>query len=413
MAQNFAAYHFSKHTFSKYIPGWHPALLTLCALWLAACTATPLTTTPITAKAKTSTAHAPTLGDFWEGNARFELEIADTGLPMGESDTLILADGTWRTVVHASYLSLGVLDQCGAPVKFPGCLVLFNSTDEGQTFAPTLSSTGAPVCQIPCSRCPCDSRRDHIDQQQYPRVASHSTTDNLAGNLPDQWVMTYEYRANTILRHSSDGLQWSPPAQLPLTGIWQNWLMPCRPEGAIGLHPYAPSAYDCLVGSPPGIFIDEKSNPAELYIFVGLGQNPSGMGCYRGPVNGSPALLRACDHNPLFVGASDYGPLDSQLDSLEDKAAANPHFDFRTISSADLIHVGDHYYLFYEGVRGPGPEDQGDTQFLLGLARSASKAIDGLWELYPANPILLDLPGNVGVGHADGCAWSGSSNSIG
>jgi hypothetical protein len=27
--------------------------------------------------------------------------------------------------------------------------------------------------------------------------------------------------------------------------------------------------------------------------------------------------------------------------------------------------------------------------------------IDGRWETYPDNPIIMDLPGNVGVGHAD------------
>ncbi len=43
----------------------------------------------------------------------------------------------------------------------------------------------------------------------------------------------------------------------------------------------------------------------------------------------------------------------------------------------------------------------GDTQFTLGLARSVTAAIDGPWETYPGNPILVDLPGNVGVGHAD------------
>ena len=40
-------------------------------------------------------------------------------------------------------------------------------------------------------------------------------------------------------------------------------------------------------------------------------------------------------------------------------------------------------------------------QFALGLARAATKAIDGPWEVYPGNPILVDMPGNVGVGHAD------------
>ena len=112
--------------------------------------------------------NTPTLNDFWEGSARFEVEIVETGLPMGESDTLILSDGTWRSYVHASHQSLGVIDQCGAPVEFPGCLVTFSSTDAGKTFAPTVNSSGTVVCQIPCTRCPCDSRRDHIDQQQYP-----------------------------------------------------------------------------------------------------------------------------------------------------------------------------------------------------------------------------------------------------
>ena len=199
-----------------------------------------------------------------------------------------------------------------------------------------------------------------------------------------------------ILRRSTDGLIWSAPTELPLSGIWRNRLMPCRPEASIGLHPYAPPTYDCLAGSPPGIFIDESATPPQLYLFVGLGQNPSGMGCYRGPLNGPASLMRTCDHNPLFVGATEYGP------TTEDSATkANANFDFRTISSADLISVGTRHYLFYEGVRGPGPGDQGDTQFLLGLARSTTPAIDSPWELYPANPILIDLPGNVGVGHAD------------
>lgn len=433
MTRNFVPYRLHKHI-QNYRQGWHTTLLMLCVLglWQTACTAIPrtstplaeiaeiteiqVTTKPLSATAEQPASQAPTLEHFWEGNARFEVEIEDTKLPMGESDTVILADGTWRTYVHASYPALGVLDQCGAPVEFPGCLVLFNSTDGGKSFAPTVNSAGAPICQIPCTHCPCDSRRDHIDQQQYPRVAAftwHDRTNKITGeatdplpNQQEQWVMTYEYRANTILRHSADGLNWSPPRELPLTGIWQDWLMPCRPEGTIGTHPYAPSTYDCLVGSPPGIYIDEKidngeASAPELFIFVGLGQNPSGMGCYRGPVNGPPALLRVCDHNPLFVGASAYGPLEAVEGGTEDQATLNDYFDFRTISSADLIHIDNRYYLLYEGVRGPGPGDEGDTQFLLGLARSTSEAIDGPWELYPANPILLDLPGNVGVGHAD------------
>jgi hypothetical protein len=248
---------------------------------------------------------------------------------------------------------LGVVDQCGNAVDFPDCLVTFTSSDNGRSFAPTLDSTGVPVCQIACVRCPCDSRRDHIDQQQYPRVAHLAAAEgSTKGTDPDQWLLTYEYRANTILRRSNDGLTWSPPTELPLTGIWRNWLMPCRPEGVIGTHPYTPAAFDCLIGSPPGILIDHQTSPPQLYLFVGLGQNPSGMGCYRGPLNGPLPLLRGCDNNPLFVGATAYGP-------LNEDASANLHFDFRTISSADPIFVGNRYYLFYEGVRGPGPGDQG------------------------------------------------------
>ncbi len=57
--------------------------------------------------------------------------------------------------------------------------------------------------------------------------------------------------------------------------------------------------------------------------------------------------------------------------------------------------------MFYEGVRGPEAGAAGDTQFALGLARSATDKIDGPWETFAGNPILLDVPGNIGVGHAD------------
>ena len=63
--------------------------------------------------------------------------------------------------------------------------------------------------------------------------------------------------------------------------------------------------------------------------------------------------------------------------------------------------MGERYYMLYEGVRGPGEGDPGDTQFGLGLARSLTPAIDGPWEKYPGNPLLVDLPGNIGLGHAD------------
>jgi hypothetical protein len=363
----------------------------VAGLLIAACTSLPIieTTNPLL---DTPTL-APTLDDFWAGKAEFVVDVWDTGLPMGESDTVLLPDGTLRSYIHASYASAGVLDSCGDPVEFPGCLVILTSDDGGERFQwPTLEDQ-PPRCAIPCARCPCDSARDQIDQQQYPRIAQLGNTSAPAWS-PAWWIV-YEYRANSILRHSPDGLTWSAPIEAPLTGIWQDWLMPCPPAAAIGDHPFAPNAYDCLVGSPPGLYIDHRVTPPELYLFVGLGQNPSSMGCLRGPAQGDPTLLRPCTHNPLFTGARTYGP------HAERGAAANAYFDFRTISSADLLTVGSRTYLFYEGVRGPGPGDAGDTQFLLGLARTTTSALDGPWELYPGNPILLDLPGNVGVGHAD------------
>jgi beta-xylosidase len=42
-----------------------------------------------------------------------------------------------------------------------------------------------------------------------------------------------------------------------------------------------------------------------------------------------------------------------------------------------------------------------DTQFGLGFARSVGSAIDGPWEKYPGNPVLLPVSFNFGVGHAD------------
>jgi len=49
--------------------------------------------------------------------------------------------------------------------------------------------------------------------------------------------------------------------------------------------------------------------------------------------------------------------------------------------------------MFFEGVRGPGEGDPGDTQFALGLARTTTDQIDGPWETYSENPILVDMPG--------------------
>jgi len=126
-----------------------------------------------------------------------------------------------------------------------------------------------------------------------------------------------------------------------------------------------------------------------------LGQNPGSMGCYRGQLNGHVSALRKCANNPLFTGSESYG-----VDAISGPQA-NQYFDFRTISSADVVRVGEQFYMLYEGVRGPEPDAAGDTQFALGLARSTSSAIDGPWQTYANNPILLDAPGNVGVGHAD------------
>ncbi len=125
-------------------------------------------------------------------------------------------------------------------------------------------------------------------------------------------------RANTILRRSSDGLTWSDGSEIPLTGIWRTWLMPCRLEESVGEHPHAGNQFDCLTGS-----------------------------------------------------------------------------------SAEVVAVGGQFYMLDEGVRGPQAGDAGDTQFALGLARTRQGVIDGPWETSPHNPNLLDLPGNVGVGHAD------------
>lgn len=135
-----------------------------------------------------------------------------------------------------------------------------------------------------------------------------------------------------------------------------------------------------------------------------LGQNPGHIGCYTGAITHNAADYLPCEHNPLITGSRTYGPETVQ------GAAANPYFDFRTLSAADVVRVGRRLYMVYEGIRGPGPGDAGDTQFGLGLARTAERAVmaptarhtvDGPWETYPDNPLLVNLPGNVGLGHAD------------
>ena len=319
----------------------------------------------------------PTLADFWTGTAQFVVDVPNTGMPMGESDTIGMRNGEVWSYVHTSTQVSGGVDRCGDPVPFPGCTVIYRSVDGGRAFSPDTSI----ICQFECETCPCVSERDHTDQQQYPRVAYNGTT----------LFLVYEYLGRARLRRSTDGLTWSAPEKVADTGIWKLWLRTCRQEERIGVHPYVPYEYECLAGGPPGIFVEG----GRVFVFVGLGQNPGSMGCYVGSVTMPAEQFTRCGHNPLFTGAMEYGPLD------EKGPQTNPYFDFRTISSAEVVRVGDRVYMLYEGVRGPGPGDPGDCQFALGLARSFTGQVDGPWETYPGNPILVDLPGNVGVGHAD------------
>jgi hypothetical protein len=258
-------------------------------------------------------------------------------------------------------------------------VTLWKSADGGRQFTLT-----APRCLLDCLGQPCDSARDHVDQQQYPRVARD------AGG---GFVMVYEWRGWNFLRTSADGLRWSRPAHVGDTRQWDTWYAPCRPAEVVGPHPFIArdGDYECSAGSPPGLFVADET----LYVFVGLGKNPGRLGCYAGPVAAGAAGLRRCVTEPLFTGAATYGP------TTATGAAANPYFDFRTVSSADVLKVADRYYLAYEGVRGPSQPGGGDDQFNLGFARSAGPRLDGPWEKYPGNPALLDVPGNVGVGHAD------------
>jgi hypothetical protein len=349
-------------------------------LWATAPPATWLPATALPAGSQPP----PSLADFWEGRAVWQLEHFDVGLPLGESDTLVGPDGQLWSYLHASSDSRGIVDQWGQPVPFPGCVTLWRSSDRGQRF-----HLFAPRCLLACRGNPCGAIADDIDQQQYPRVA------RAAGGL---WVMVYEWRAQVYLRTSLDGLNWTRSRRVPGTGVWNAGTTslaygPCQDHYRIGPHPFVPEIeeYDCLSGAPPGLFIEGE----ELFVFVGMGKNPGHLGCYRGPLAEGAAGLAPCAANPLFTGAGSYGPPEAA------GPEGNPYFDFRTVSSADVIRAGDRYYLTYEGVRGPGPGASGDTQFNLGLARSLGPALDGAWEKYPGNPILGDVPGNVGLGHAD------------
>ncbi|MBZ0299161.1 MAG: hypothetical protein K8J31_05450 [Anaerolineae bacterium] len=322
----------------------------------------------------------PTLEDFWEGRAAWVLDVADVGLPVGESDSVYRGDGEYWSYLHASGSSAGVIDQCGLPVEFPGCMTLWQSEDGGQSF-----SLNTPVCLMACSACPCDDQRDHITAQQYPRVVF----------ADDEAYLAYEWHAQTILRRSNDGLNWSDWTFLRTPGgTWPSSYAPCSAVEHIGPHPnIRGEVHDCLVGAPPGLYVEGDT----LYVFVAAGSAPGHMRCYRGDRHGDLSQLRLCNHDPLFSGAAEYGPPD-----VTEGPAINPYFDFRYVSSADVLKVGDHYYMAYEGVRGPDVLERGmDTQFGLGFARSVGPAIDGPWEKYPDNPVLMPVTFNFGIGHAD------------
>lgn len=329
----------------------------------------------------------PTLDDFWEGRAEWVVDVRDVGLPIGESDTVYQGGGVYWSYLHASHQSAGVIDQCGQPVEFPGCLTRWESADGGENF-----SLPVPVCLIPCGSCPCNDERDHITAQQYPRVFF----------AQDAAYLVYEWHAQTMLRTSTDGLNWSDWIYLRVPGgTWPSSYAACTPVEKIGPHPnIRGEVHDCLVGAPPGLYVEGEM----IYVFVGAGSAPGHMRCYKGsrytdlPTDrqGAVSRLRLCDTDPLFSGAAEYGPEDVF------GAEANAYFDFRYVSSADVLKAGERYYMAYEGVRGPDVLERGmDTQFGLGFARSVEGRIDGPWEKYPGNPVLMDMGFNFGIGHAD------------
>ena len=319
-----------------------------------------------------------TLDEFWAGSAEWVLEAYDVGLPVGESDTVYRGGAEFWSYLHASYQSAGVVDSCGDPVPFPGCITLWKSHDGGLGFA-----LENPVCLFPCRTCPC-APADHTQQQQYPRVFF------AAGRA----YIVYEWGAGAFMRTSADGVNWSAEAHVPGTGQWQAEPGTCAEAESIGEHPniYNETEYgNCLVGAPPGIYVEGNL----LYVFVGLGRDPGHMGCYVGDKHAAAGGLHKCASNPLFGAEMGYGPVDTL------GAEANPYFEFRTISSADVVRVGDHYYMAYEGVRGPSNPAVVDDQFGLGFARSAGLAIDGPWDRYPGNPVIMGLVNNWGIGHGD------------
>jgi len=315
----------------------------------------------------------PTLADFWAGRASWVLEIPDTGLPVGESDTIYRGGGEYWSYLHASTQSAGVLDSCGDRVEFPGCVTRWVSTDGGRTFA-----LAEPTCLIKCNVCPCDGD-DGTWQQQYPRVAAAS-----GGG----YYMAFEHGAQTWITFSFDGIRWRRPHAVPYTGVWMAEHYPCPDYMRIGPHPFVSTGYECMAGAPPGIFIEG----VHTYLFLGMGQNPGHLGCYRASTGS--LRFQNCSTNPLLSAVAEYGPPGAL------GASANPYFNFRYITSADLIAQDGYYYMAYEGIRGPSGLLAGrDDQFALGFARATS--LEGPWVEYPGNPVLDNVTDNWGIGHAD------------
>jgi len=347
-------------------------------------TPVPPTAVPVTPTASAFAPEPPpghtfaTLDDLWAGSAEWVIDEYDVGLPVGESDTIYRGGTEFWSYLHASHQSAGVVDQCDDPAPFPGCVTLWKSHDGGRHFV-----LENPTCLFPCKTCPCGPT-DHTHQQQYPRVFFDT----------DRAYIVYEWGAGIHMRISGDGFHWGPEANVSGTGQYHSSDRPCTEAESIGEHPniWNEAEYgDCLVGAPPGITVEGDL----LYVFVGLGRDPGHMGCYVGNKHAGAAGLHKCASNPLFGAEAGYGPPDAL------GAAANPYFEFRTISSADVVRVGDRYYMAYEGVRGPSDPTVVDNQFALGFARSAGPAVDGPWEKYPGNPVIMDVVNNWGIGHAD------------
>src|SRR5688500_16297979 len=121
----------------------------------------------------------PTLDDWWAGRAEWAIDVPDTGLPPGESDTIYMGDGEYWSYLHASTQSASIVDSCGDPVEFPGCVTRWVSTDGGRSFA-----ISVPTCIMACDQCPCDML-DYTRQQQYPRVVRDGS----------EWFMVFEHGA--------------------------------------------------------------------------------------------------------------------------------------------------------------------------------------------------------------------------